>query len=362
MKTSTLNRIVICSGVVLLLTCSPFLLPTTAQQATGEKLPQIPKPFATFKNAKEFNAVQFGPGNTFSIAQIPPEFQLSEFAMSANGGLLAMGWASGKIELWDVNRKKKVSDFKSEVGAPGVLKFDAQGTQLIVTGSGGKVAFLELPKGRKIRGFVIPLGKFKYDLQQIVLDPNGKWMAYADEESSKVLDITSENPKIIGDLQDAGSIALSQDGSELWTVNRNELTGYNTSTWQMIGHWPHLSSPVKTSSTLVSTGISQDGIRTVAVPSEKGLIIYAEPEMKGTFGTSKQTISVGFSPSTKSYVNIASEITFLSAMGKVLCRKSYESRSGFSISEDGQWLALSLTNKVNIWRMEDLTRDCEAAR
>lgn len=362
MKTSTLNRSFICSGVVLLLAWSLFLLPTEAQQSTGEKFPQIPKPFAIFKNAKEFNAVQFGPGNTFSISQIPPEFQLNEFAMSANGGLLAMGWASGKIEIWDVSRKKKVSDFKSEVGAPGVLKFNAQATQLVVTGSGGKVAFLELPKGKKIRGFVIPLGKFKYDLQQIVLDPNGKWLAYADEESSKVLDITSENPKIIGDLQDAGSIALSQDGSELWTVNRNEVTGYNTSTWQMIGHWPHLSSPVKTSSTLVSTGISQDGIRTVAVPSEKGLIIYVEPEMKGTFGTSKQTISVGFSPSARSYVNIASEITFLSAVGRVLCRKSYESRSGFSISEDGQWLALSLSNKVNIWRMEDLTRACEAAR
>ncbi len=330
MKTSTLNRIFICSGVVLLLACSLFLLPTEAQQSTGEKFPQIPKPFATFKNAKEFNAVQFGPGNTFSISQIPPEFQLSEFAMSANGGLLAMGWASGKIEIWDVNRKKKVSDFKSEVGAPGVLKFNTQATQLVVTGSGGKVAFLELPKGKKIRGFVIPLGKFKYDLQQIVLDPNGKWLAYADEE--------------------------------LWTVNRNELTGYNTSTWQMIGHWPHLSSPVKASSTLVSTGISQDGIRTVAVPSEKGLIIYVEPDMKGTFGTSKQTISVGFSPSARSYVNIASEITFLSAVGKVLCRKSYESRSGFSVSEDGHWLALSLSNKVSVWRMEDLTHGCEAAQ
>jgi WD40 repeat protein len=362
MKISSVVRIGTCVGVILPLVYLVWLVSAKTQTATGEKFSQIPKPFATFKNAKEFNAVRFGPGNTFSIAQVPPEFQLSEFAISANGGLIAMGWASGKIEIWDVNRKKKVSDFKSEVGTPGVLKFNAQGTQLVVTGSGGKVAFLELPKGKKIRGFVIPLGKFKYDLQQIVLDPNGKWMAYADEESSKVLDITSENPKIIGDLQDAGSIALSQDGSELWTVNRNELTGYNTGTWQMIGHWPHLSSPVKTSSTLVSTGISPDGIRTVAVPSEKGLIVYVEPEMKGTFGTSKQTISVGFSSSTKSYVNIASEITFLSAVGKVLCRKSYESRSGFSISEDGQWLALSLSNKVNIWRMDDLTRDCEATR
>jgi WD40 repeat protein len=361
MKTSTFNGIAMCCGVVVL-AFSLFLSSARAQQATGAKLPPIPAPFATFKNAKEFNAVHFGPGNTFSIGQIPPEFQLSEFALSPDGGLLAMGWASGKIELWDVNRRKRVSEFKSGVGAPGVLKFNAQATQLIATGSGGKVALLELPKGKKIREFVIPLGKFKYDLQQIVLDPNGKWMAYADEESSKVLDITSDQPKTIGDLQDAGSIALSQDGSELWAVNRNEITGYNTSTWRMIGHWPHLSTPVKTASTLVSTGITADGIRTLAVPSEKGLIIYVEPEMNGTFATNKQTITVGFSRAAKSYVNVASEITFLTASGAVFCKKSYESRSGFSLSEDGQWLALSLSNKVSVWRTEDLTNGCEATR
>src|SRR5882762_5169349 len=122
MKISSLRTNGIRVGIIPLLVCLVWLVSSKAQTATGEKFPQIPKPFATFKNAKEFNAVQFGPGNTFSIAQIPPEFQLSEFALSSNGSLLAMGWASGKIELWDVNRKKKVSDFKSQVGTPGVLK------------------------------------------------------------------------------------------------------------------------------------------------------------------------------------------------------------------------------------------------
>jgi hypothetical protein len=273
-----------------------------------------------------------------------------------------MGWASGRIELWDINHKKRISEFKSGVGSPQVLKFNSQTTMLLVTGSGGRVVFLEIPKGKKIREFTIPLGKFKYDLQQVVLDPNGKWMAYADEESSKVLDITSDQPKVIGDLRDAGSIALSRDGSELWAVNRNEITEYDTNRWEMIGHWTHLGTPTKNASTLVSTGISSDGIKTVAVPSEKGLVIYVEPEMKGMFATNMQTVTVGFSQSARSYINVASEITFLNALGEVLCKKSYESRSGFSISEDGQWLALSLSNKVNVWRTKDLMNGCEATR
>src|SRR5271169_3111183 len=51
------------------------------------------------------------------------------------------------------------SDLKSEVGAPGEIKSEPDGKHLLVTGSGGKVAVLELPKGKKSSEFVIPLGK-----------------------------------------------------------------------------------------------------------------------------------------------------------------------------------------------------------
>jgi hypothetical protein len=52
--------------------------PARAQQSAG-KLAAMPPAFATIKNTKEFNAVQFGPGNTFAIMKTPPEFQLNEF-------------------------------------------------------------------------------------------------------------------------------------------------------------------------------------------------------------------------------------------------------------------------------------------
>ena len=97
-------------------------------------------------------------------------------------------------------------------------------------------------------------------------------------------------------------------------------TGYNASTWPTIVWCRHLASPVKTA-TLVDKGISKDGTPTVAGPSEKGPIIYVGPEMKGVFGTNKPTISAGFSPATRSYLNFASLITLLNAVGKVLCGK-----------------------------------------
>jgi hypothetical protein len=339
-----------------------FLAPAIAQQpATGKSAP-LPPPFETIKNSKEFNAVRLGTGNTFSIVETPPDFRFTEFAISGDGRLLAMGFGSGRIELWDLHTKKRIHELRSEIGAPGVLKFNAQADQLVVTGSGGKVVFLELPKGKKLREFAIPLGKYKYDVHELALDRNGKWLAYADEESSNVVDMSSDPPKPIVDLKDAYSVALSQDGTELWTVNRSELMAFHTANWELIGHWPLKSPPMGTSRPLVRTGVTPDGRRTVAVPSTQGLVIYAEPEMSGDYVTDKQTNTVAFAPPTHTYVNLAGEITLLNGEGHLLCKKSYKGRVSEALSDDGQWLALSQFNSVDLWRMEDLLRDCETGR
>jgi len=335
--------------------------PARAQQSAG-KSPAMPPAFATIKNTKEFNAVQFGPGNTFAILKTPPEFQLNEFAISGDGQFLAMGWGSGKIDLWDLQKKKRVGDFKSEVGAPGVMKFDARANHLLVTGSGGKFSFLEIPKGKKTRAFVIPLGKFKYDIQQIVLDPSGKWLAYADEESSKVLNLSDDPPKAIADLQDACSVSISPDGTELWTANRSQLTAYRTSTWERIGHWPLKNPPVATASVRLRTGISKDGARVVAVPSSTGLVIYRGPGMEGSNATDKSTTTVAFAAASKTFVNLGLGLTVVNSEGIVSCKRSLLGWSGYDVSEDGQWIAVAQTNSVSVWRMDDLLRDCEAGR
>jgi WD40 repeat protein len=346
--------------VVSHLIAIPLLLApiVAAQQPRDDKPRELPAPYETIKDKKQFNAVQLGPGNTFSIVQTPPDFQLYEFAISSDGNQFAMGWGSGRIEIWDLHAKKRASEFKSEFGAAGVMQFDSTGKQLIVTGSGGKIAYLDLPKGTKSKSWTIPLGKYKYDVHEIVLDPNGKWLAYADEESSKVLDLSANPPVMIVDLKDAYSIAVSQDGSELWTVDRSELVGLKTGTWEVIGHWPLKAETIATSPALVRTGITLDGKRTVAVPSAKGLVIYTEPEMSSEFATDKPTSGVAFARGQNVFVNFSRDLSFVSGDGKILCKRSYKGRRDYGISDDGQWLAISQFNSVDLWRTEDILRDC----
>jgi hypothetical protein len=263
-----------CSFRKVLFIAAVGLLPfvTRAQGPSVRASKSIPQPFETIKDSKQFNAARFGPGNTIAFVQVPPDFQLNTFAMSPSGRLLAMGWASGRIELWDLHTKQRVSEFKSGIGAPGVLQFNSTEDQLVVAAHGGKLAFLDVSSGKKLRGWTISLGKYKYDIQELVLDRQGKWLAYADEESSKVLDLAGKSPRQIGDLKDAYSLSLSQDGSDLWTVNRSELARYSTSNWKETGRYPLAGPPVETSPALVRTGATRDGEdRSVAVPSSRGL-------------------------------------------------------------------------------------------
>jgi hypothetical protein len=269
-----------------------------------------------------------------------------------------MGWASGRIEVWDTNTRQRTSQFKSEIGAPQVMLFDAAGDELIVTGSGGRIVFLSLPSGKRLKEWKIPLGKYKYDLQVLVLGPQDKWLAYADEDSSKVLDLTAKQPRILADLNDAGSLALSHDGTELWAVDRNQLESFDTASWKETGRWPLKAAAVADCSVAVQAGIGPNGERTVAVPSSRGLVIYTYPQMTGDYVTNKPSCAVAYAPASHTYVNLSGDLTILNATGTVLCTRSYEGRSAYAMSNDGHWLALAQFDHVNLWPMEDLLHQC----
>jgi hypothetical protein len=233
---------------------------------------------------------------------------------------------------------------------------------LVVTGSGGKIAFLHIPDGKKMHEWNIPLGKYKYDLQELVLDPRGKWLAYADEESSKVLDLTKNPPRTLADLGDAGSLALSQDGSELWAMDRSMFERFSTATWKETGQWPLKSEPQKTSSIVVRSGIGPGGKESVAIASAKGLVIYREGNMHGEYVTDAPTSRVAFAHGVNAHIDLSRDLTLLDGAGSTLCKMSYRGSHDYAVSGDGQWLALSQDASVDLWRVEDIIRDCGDAQ
>jgi WD40 repeat protein len=337
-----------------------LLLTAPAQQVVSNPVDKLPKPDISVEG-KKFNAVTFGPGNTFAILQTPPDYHLSTFAISSDGSMLATGWGSGRIELWQLPSKKKVAELKSGFGSPQILQI-ASGGKLIITGSGGKLAIWDIKTHKKVTSWTLPLGKYHYDLQEVLFDPAGRWLAYADQESSKIMDITGAEPKPVADLGDAYSLALSDDGNELWTVNRSQLMRYNLRTWKQSGHWELMSPPLNTQPAVVRIGSSQDGRMIIAVPSDKGLVFYTTPNVEGKFVTDQPTSAVAFAKRSRTFVNIAKELTFMDANGSVLCRKSYDGRFDYAVSADGDWLVLQQSDHVDLWRIDNLLQSCSMQR
>jgi hypothetical protein len=237
------------------------------------------------------------------------------------------------------------------------MQFNTAGDQLVVAGLKGKIGIFEIPSGKKMRRWKIKRGKRKYDIQELVLDPQSKWLAYANEDNSKVLDLAANPPEPLADLKTAGSIALSQDGRDLWAMNREVLERFSTSTWQLTGQWPLKSEPRRTKPVVLRTGITADGEQSVAVPSVGGLVLYRDGQMDGEY-VSKSSSGISFAESSGTYVNLSGELSFLMATGDLLCKWSYGGRYGYAVSGDGQRLALSQSGRVDLWRIDALLESC----
>jgi len=156
----------------------------------------------------------------------------------------------GRTVAW----RMPLGQIKSGMGAPYYLSFTPAGEQLIVTGKPQEIRFLDPETGKVQRKVPVEEGPRKYGIQEVVVDSKQRWIAYVNEDNGKVLDLTARSPVPLADLKNAAGLALSLDGTELWTVSRKVLAGFDTSTWKQTGEWILPSAPIATSTPMVRVG------------------------------------------------------------------------------------------------------------
>jgi WD40 repeat protein len=223
------------------MTAMKFLLCAGMLFCAFSALSQTPATLSDFPPAtrvlqgQQFNAVRLGPGNTFSIEQIPPDFQLGSFDFSPDGEWVFMSWVSGRLEVRDNKTGKRIAQFKPMRGPVFEADYNDATKQLLVISQHGLIRFVDPHSGKRMREIHTEIGKFKYDLQKVILAKDGAWIAYVNQENGKVLDLKSEPPKVLADLRDAYDLALTPDGSELWLIDREKIFGLRTDTWSIVG-------------------------------------------------------------------------------------------------------------------------------
>jgi hypothetical protein len=140
-RRGTESAIVERNAVRYLVSCCALLLCLRAVHAQSP-LPSFPEPEKVIKSDKQFNAVTLGPGNTFSIQAAPPDLELEAFDFSSDEKLLFTEWGSGRLETRDLDRGKRVSEFKP------------------------------------VSGPLFEVADDNYDIQKVLLAPDGSWLAY----------------------------------------------------------------------------------------------------------------------------------------------------------------------------------------
>jgi WD40 repeat protein len=344
------------------LVCMALLVPCRALAQSSAPLPDLPAPTRTLENDKQFNAVTIGPGNTFSIREAPPDFRLDSFDLGPDGKYVFMGWASGRLEVWDSHTGKRVAQFKPMPGPVFEAYYREQSNQLLVTSQHGLIRFVDPHSGKMLREIRTEPGEHKYDLQKLLVARDGNWLAYVNQENGKVLDLKSDPPRILADLGDAYDLALTPDQSEIWLVNREKISGIRTESWKLVGSTSLLDKVQPTQTPSIAVVATADG-PVAFVPSQGGLLRYDLKTLTGQKASPTPTYWVAArAVSNDVIVNELHALAFYTPNGSLLCQFKQPQHRELKVSENGEWLGILIFDKVELRSLDSLAASCDKSK
>ena len=340
---------------VLLWTCGGL-------SQTLTTLPEFPSPMRSLQDEKKFNGARLGPGNTISVQQTPPDFQLDSFDFSPDGRWTFMAWASGRLEVRDSETGERVAQFNPTPGPVFEAGYNDATKQLLVTSQNGLIRFVDLHSGKLLREIHTEIGKFKYDLQKAIIAQDGSWVAYVNEDNGKVLDLRSEPPKVLADLENAYDLALTRDGSELWLVNREKIFGLKTASWSKILSAP-LIDRVQPTGTPTLALASIEGNSVAFVPSQSGLLRYELKTMSGRKVTTNPSYWVASDTARNEVlVNERQAFSLYEADGSLRCQWKQFKHQTIKVSGNGKWLGNLIFGRVDLWPLDSVSDSCTSPK
>ena len=319
------------------LLCAGMLFCVISTPSQTSSLSDFPPPVKVLQDEKQFNGFNLGPGNTFSIQKTPPDFQLDSFDFSPDGEWTFMRWDSGRVEVRNNSSGKRVAQFKF---MPGVVfeDYHDETNQLAVIWKQGLIRLIDPHSGKCMREIHFEIGKHNYGVQKVVLPKNRTWIAYLNEENGKVLDLGSEPPKVVADLEDAADLALTPDESELWLISRQKIFGLKTDSWTRVGAVLLLESVHPTLTPTIALA-SFEGSAVAFIPSQTGLLRYDLKAMSGRKVTTVPAYWVGSDTArNKVLVNEQQAFSLYEADGSLRCQWKQFQHQSIKVSENGKRL------------------------
>jgi WD40 repeat protein len=292
-----------------------------------------------------------GTKGSFAVYGGSSLISVCSLSFSGNGKLLAVGSMPGRVDLWDVENKKKLRT----INGGSTVALSPDGRLLATDGNGielydfqsGKLA-QRIPRTLKRAENVI--AKFEFNPAATLLDVS------ANGDDDAVYEIPSG--KFLLTLTNTRQARFSSDGSLLIGGNNQHLIVWNTTNWSKVSDVPN----------------GPEYVRRVAVFPERNIAVVGGPQavrlVRISSGEELARVGAGWANFAEFDRDGGLVLTYAGGIfsvwdtkGTQYCTRAALGNGTLALSPDNRWLAsapLDGSLEVSIWNLPTALKTCGA--
>lgn len=283
------------------------------------------------------------------------DIQVGSLSFSADGKILAVGSTPGRVDLWDMENRKKIRTLKG--GSTVALSPDGR----LVAKDGKGIEICKVATGKLVRRIPWSLKSSTPHAQrtitQMEFNASGSLLLVTSNgDDDEVFDVASG--RLIATLTDAREARFSPDGSIIVGGDNKHLIAWSTKDWAKLIDAPNGPAYV----TQISAFPKHD-LAVIGGPSNARLIHLTSGAEIAKLGRGNSIFSA-FSKDGKLIFTYSSNgFAVWDTTGKEYCYKRHLGNGTVALSPDGRWLAAGIVdggNNVAVWNLKTALAACGA--
>jgi WD40 repeat protein len=279
---------------------------------------------------------------------------LSSLSFSGDGKILAVGSTPGRIDLWDVEKRKKLRTLEGGT----TVALNASGTVLAKDGNG--IELYDVATGRLLGRIpwtvMTSQPGVQHTVDNLTFNADGTLLnVTANGMVDSVYEVASGQLKAT--LTNTQHAQFAPDGGSLVGGNAKHLVIWETKGWTQLSDLPN----------------GPDYVRRIAVFPSKDLLVVggAKAARLLRLSNGQELANVGLGYVNFAAFNETGTLIFTYASpsfgvwdisGKLYCSAAGLGNGVFAVSSDGRWMASAAetgTNSVKVWSVQSALAACD---
>ncbi len=293
-----------------------------------------------------------GTTGSFAVYGGSSLISVSSLSFSGDGKILAIGSMPGRVDLWDVEGKKRLRTING--GSTVALSFDGR---LLATDGNG-VELYDVQSGKLVQRIPRALKRPENVVVKLEFNPTTTLLdVTANGDDDVVYDVSSG--KLLLTLTNTRQARFSSDGALLIGGNYQHLIAWSTKDWSKVSDVPN----------------GPEYIRRIAVSSGKDLAVVGGPETVRLvrISSGQESAKVGTGWTNFAEFDRGGKLVFTYAggvfsvwdtKGAQYCKRAALGNGTLALSPDDRWLAsapLDGSLEVSVWNLPNALKTCGAS-